>query len=76
MNPLPCLLALALAGCTGTVSALSNAAQTPGEIACKGKTVVSIIGSTGPVAGVNGSVTADCGAEGAFIRWGPPSSTN
>jgi len=40
-------------------------------IECKGKVVASIIGAAGPVNGVNGSVTTDCG-DGAYVRWGPP----
>lgn len=69
------IICLLLGGCTGTVSGLSTAAQTPGEISCKGKSVVSIVGSVGPSSGLNGSVTADCGDSGAYIRWGPPTTT-
>jgi hypothetical protein len=71
-----CILAIAtalmLTSCTG--STLGQASQNPGEILCKGKAVLSIIGSAGPSSGLNGSITADCGPDGASIQWGPPST--
>ena len=63
------LLCLALGGC-GTVTGAPNALSGAGEISCQGKAVLSMIGATGPVAGVNGSITTDCGS-GATLRWGP-----
>lgn len=60
-----CVLIGLLGGCTaGSIS------QNPGVIECSGKTVISIVGGVGPSAGLNGSVTADCG-EHAMIKWGP-----
>ncbi len=65
MKPLLCLAVL-LSGCTGAQSIGSN----PGYIRCQGKQVVAIVGGASAFSGINGSVTADCGA-GAIIEWGP-----
>ncbi len=68
-----------IVGCTAatrsTLGTIGQAGESPGMIACKGKTTIAIIGAAGPASGINGSITADCGTDGAWIRWGPPDQT-
>jgi hypothetical protein len=66
-------VSLALAGCSSITQGIGVAGTSPGGFDCGGKGVVSIIGSVGPSAAANGSVTFDCGP-GAYFRQGMPAS--
>jgi hypothetical protein len=62
-----------LGGCSGLEQNLGNAGANPGGVDCGGKGIISIVGNVSTFAGINGSVTFDCGT-GAYFRQGVPGS--
>lgn len=62
---------LLLAGCAQQAQQWS---QNPVRISCRGEVQSVIIGTVGPSAGLNASVTTKCSSTGAYIEIGPPPS--
>ena len=69
MRQLIVLVGLLVCGCT-SLDQLGQAAQQPGSVECKGRVALTAVGNAGMIGGT-GSITADCGDEGAYLRWGP-----
>jgi hypothetical protein len=73
------LMAFGLSACAHE---LGVAGRNPGAYECKGKAVISFQGSGGVGAGIvgsemnSGSVTFDCGPDGAYLKQGLPSITD
>lgn len=66
MRQLIAVVLLLLGGCSALNGGIAESHE-PWRIECKGKVSLAVIGSAAAFAGVNGSVVADCGTDGAYI---------